>query len=353
MVTLSAAMSKLRKIPSEEPSRRVTLRDVAREADVSIKTVSRVVNGEREVSTETAARVAEVLSRLGYQPNELARSLRGQRSRTVGLMIADISNPFYSSCAKAVEEVARDRGYTVVLCASSEDAGIEREYVELLARRRVDGLLLVPAADGHEYLRALQAAGTPVVALDRPVEGLATDLVLVQNRAGTRKAIEHLVGHGHRRIAFIGAERHLYTTRKRLEGYREAMTRAGFAELSRTDAPNAASAAEAMAGLLEIPEPPTAIFSMNNLITVGALRALERAGLRAPEDMAFAGFDDFELASVLRPRLTLVRQPAYELGRRAAELLFDRLEGRQPAEFRRFVLPTELVIRESCGCSKP
>ena len=329
---------------------RVTLRDVAREAGVSIKTVSRVVNREREVNPATAARVDEILLRLGYQPNELARGLRGGRSHTIGLMIADISNPFYSSCAKAVEEVVRAHGYTVMLCTSSEDPQIERSYVELLNRRRVDGLLLVPAADGHEYLAAQQEAGTPVVALDRPVEGLETDLVLVKNRAGTREVIYHLIGHGHRRIAFVGDQEHVYTTRKRLEGYKEALKQAGLEEIYRLGADGIATAKKVTEGLLESQEYPTAFFAANNLIAVGVLQALEQAGLRVPDDVAFAAFDDFELAAVLHPRLTLVRQPAYELGRTAAELLFERLEKREPSSPRRVVLPTELMIRESCGC---
>ena len=329
----------------------VTLRDVAREAGVSIKTVSRVVNREKEVNPSTSARVDEVLSRLGYQPNELARGLRGGRSRTIGLMIADISNPFYSSCAKAVEEVARAHGYAVMLCASSEDPEIERSYVEVLNRRRVDGLLLVPAADGHEYLAAQQAAGTPVVALDRPIEGLETDLVLVENRVGTREVIDHLIGHGHQRIAFVGDKEHVYTTRKRLEGYGETLKQAGLEEVYRLGAGDIAAAKKATQELVRSPGCPTAFFAANNLIAVGVLSALEQAGLRVPEDIAFAAFDDFDLAAVLHPRLTLVRQPADELGRKAAELLFDRLEGLEPASPRRFVLPTELVIRESCGCS--
>lgn len=339
-------------VPRKPSSKRTTLRDVALEARVSIKTVSRVINGGREVNPATAARVGEVASRLGYRPNELARSLKGQRSRTIGLIIADTSNPFYSGCAKGVEEVARMHGHAVILCASAEDVDIEREYVRLLTRRRIDGLLLVPAADGHGYLEEEQAAGLPMVALDRPIEGVSTDMVLVQNRAGTRKATEHLIDHGHRRIAFVGDDEHLYTTRKRLQGYTEAMRGASFKGLCRLGAENVTAAEEAVHELLRPPDSPTAIFAGNNLITVGVLQALNRAGLRVPDDVAFVGFDDFELAGVLHPRLTLVRQPAAELGRRAAELLFRALEGRGSPTPRRLVLPTELIIRESCGCGK-
>ena len=342
-------MSKLRETPLDEPSGRVTLRDVAGEAGVSIKTVSRVVNEEREVNSATAERVAEVLQRLGYQPNELARSLRGQRSYTIGLMIADISNPFYSACSKAIEEVVREHGYTVIFCASSEDAEVERSYVELLVRKRIDGLLLVPAADGHQYLAAQQAAGMPVVTLDRPIEAVSTDQFLVKNKAGAREATEHLIGHGHERIAFMGDHERVYTARMRMEGYKQAINDSGLEEFSRMACKDLASAERATRELLALSQPPTAFFAGNNLITVGVLKALEHSGLRVPEDVAFIGFDDFDLATVLHPRLTLVRQPADELGRRAAEVLFDRI-GSQPPDFQRIVLPTELIVRESCGC---
>lgn len=332
-------------------SGRPTLRDVAREARVSIKTVSRVVNGEPGVSPATASRVAEVVGKLGYRPNELARSLQGRRSRTIGLVIADVSNPFYAACVKAVEETARRHDYMVILCASDEDAETERAYIRLLVQRRVDGLLLVPAADGQEYLKQERAAGLPIVALDRPAEGVSTDTVVVQNRTGTRDAIKHLIGHGHRRIALVGDDERLYTTRMRLEGYREALLEAGLEEISRVGARDAASAAEASRELLRLPEPPTAIFAMNNLITVGVLQALDQAGASVPQDMAFIGFDDFELAAVLRPRLTLVRQPAAELGRQAAELVLGRLEAKRRTKPRRVVLQTQLIVRESCGCA--
>lgn len=340
------------KVP-EGPAGRPTLRDVAREAGVSIKTVSRVVNGEPGVSPATETRVIEAIEKLGYRPNELARSLQGRRSRTIGLVIADISNPFYAECVKAVEETARRHDYAVILCASDEDVDTERAYVRLLAERRVEGLLLVPATDGQEYLERERAAGLPIVALDRPAEGVAVDAVVVENRAGTREAINHLIGHGHRRIAFVGDAKHLYTTQMRLKGYREALKGAGLQEISRVGTRDAAAAAQATKDLLELPDPPTAIFAMNNLITVGVLQALGRAGLSVPDDMAFIGFDDFELAAVLHPRLTLVRQPAAELGRRAADLVFERLTGRWTGRPRRLVSKTRLIVRESCGCNPP
>ena len=330
--------------------RRVTLRDVAREAGVSTKTVSRVVNGESVVNPVTAARVAEVVERLGYRPNELARSLKGRRSRTIGLVISDVSNPFMASCAQAIERVVQEHGHALILCDSHADLRMEGSYVGLLARRQVDGLLLVPAHGCDDHLKTEQQAGLPVVALDRPAEGVQTDTVLVQNRAGAREATEHLIWHGHERIAFVGDVRHFYTARKRLEGYKEALKAADLKPVHSLGAHTIEMGEEATKEFLDTPDPPTALFAANILTALGALRAIEHLGLRIPEDIALIGFDDFELAPVLRPRFTLVRQPTAELGRRAAEMLFDRLDGQSPPEPQRLVLPTELVIRESCGC---
>ena len=343
MVTLSRIMVET---PRHRQDRRITLRDVAREAGVSIKTVSRVVNKEPNVNPATAARVSEVVERLNYRPNEMARSLKGYRSRTIGLMVDDISNPFMASCAQAIEEVVRKHGYALILCDSHADLQMENAYIELLMQRQVDGLLLVPAHGDNIHLEA----GLPVVAFDRPAEGIQTDTVLVQNRAGAREATEHLIWHGHERIAFIGDVRHYYTARKRLEGYKEALEAANLEPIHSLDVHSIELGEKVTKNFLDASNPPTALFAANILTALGALRATEHLGLRVPEDLALIGFDDFELSPVLRPRFTLVHQPTTELGRRAAEMLFDRLDGEDRPEHRRLVLPTELVIRESCGC---
>ena len=348
MITLSRLMTENKRT---RISRRVTLADVAREAGVSIKTVSRVVNEDPMVNEATAARVAEVAEKLGYRPNELARSLKGKGSRTIGLIIADVSNPFFADLSQAVEHVARSRGYSVVLCASAEDIEAEREYVGILTRRRVDGLLLVPAPDGNGYLEEEQAAGLPIVALDRPAEGVETDVVMVENRLATRAATEHLLDHGHSRLAFVGDDEHIYTARERLSGYQEALQKKGLEPMYRLGAGAIASAEEAACELLASPHPPTAFMAGNSMITAGVLQALDKAGLRTPHDIAFIGFDDFELLSVLRPHLTLVRQPTRDLGRRAAELLFDLIGNEDVVSPQRLILPTQLIVRKSCGCS--
>jgi LacI family transcriptional regulator len=317
-------------------------------AHVSTSTVSRVLNDDPKVRPATAERVRAAMKRLGYRPNEIARSLRGFPSRTIGLIIADISNPFYADCAKAVEEIARQNQYLLVLCVSDEMLDTEREHVELLVQRRVDGLLLVPSAGDHSYLRTI--TDVPLVAFDRPMHGETSDVVLVQNRVGARHITEHLIEHGHERIACVGDDEALYTTQERLIGYRAAMRAAGLEPIYRRGGPTTATARATMRELLAEPHPPTAVFAANNLIMVGVLHAIDDAGLRVPDDVALAGFDDFELAGLLRPRLTVVRQPAGLLGECAATLLLERLEAKRDGPPKKKVLPTELVIRESCGC---
>jgi LacI family transcriptional regulator len=331
-------------------NRRITIRDVAREAGVSIKTVSRVVNKEPNVNPATAARVSEVVERLNYRPNEMARRLKGYRSRTIGLMVDDISNPFMATCAQAIEGVAWEHGYALILCDSHADLQVEGAYIGLLMQRQIDGLLLVPAYGRNVHLKTEQQAGLPIVAFDRPAEGVQTDTVLVQNRAGAREATEHLIWHGHERIAFVGDVRHFYTARKRLEGYKEALKAANLKPINKLDVHSIELGEKVTKSFLDASDPPTALFAANILTALGALRATEHLGIRVPEDLALIGFDDFELSPVLRPRFTLVQQPTAELGRRAAEMLFDRLNGEGRPEPQRLVLPTELVVRESCGC---
>jgi LacI family transcriptional regulator, galactose operon repressor len=322
------------------------MKDVAQAAGVSLKTVSRVVNGESGVGTATAERVTDAITRLGFRRNDLARSLRrAHPSATLGLVIEDLANPFYSTIARAVEEVARRRGYIVITASSEESGERERELVATLLSRQVDGLLLVPAACDHSYLRPELAMGVQVVFLDRPPGGLEADAVLIDNAGGARVGVEHLLSLGHRRIALIGDPPELWTLAERLRGYRAALAARGveFDErLLRLGAHDVAQAELAARALLRLPDPPTAIFAANNRVSVGALRALKAAETR----VALVGFDDFELADMLPVPVTVVRHDPAELGRRAAELLFGRLDGHRGAP-RTVILPTELVLRGS------
>jgi LacI family transcriptional regulator len=318
--------------------------DVARAAGVSLKTVSRVVNDEAGVGPHTSARVVRAIATLRYRPNDIARSLRRrQRARTIGLVIEDVRNPFYSTIARAVEEVAREQRYMVIVGSSDENAVAERKLVGTLLERRVSGLLLVPAGRDHRYLEVELSLGMPVVFLDRPAGNVEADTILIDNLGGARAATEHLLAQGHRRIGVVGDPPTISTIAERVAGFQEAYARSGLSldeSLIRVGARDVLEAEAAVRELLALADPPTAIFATNNRACVGALRALRQDGARA----ALVGFDDFELADLLS--VTVIRHQPREMGRRAVELLFARLAGdERPPQ--RIVLPTELVVRGS------
>jgi len=326
--------------------------DVARKAEVSIKTVSRVFNNEPGVTPRTADRVRHAIDLLDFRRNDMARGLRQRStSRTLGLLIEDVANPFYSAITRAVEEVARGSGYLVITSSSDEDPVRERMLVGMLCERRVDGLILVPAGADHSYLVSEMQNGTPVVFLDRPPGNIDGDVVLIDNRGGAQTATEHLVAQGHRRVAMIGDDLNLFTAVERLAGYRAALHahRIPFDDsLVVLGANDIASGERATRELLGRDDPATAIFCANNRITVGALRVLHRDRSRR---VALVGFDDFELADILECPVTVVAYDPAELGRRAAELLCTRIDGDQRPP-QRVVVPTHLVPRGS-GEVKP
>jgi LacI family transcriptional regulator len=322
--------------------------DVAARAGVSLKTVSRVVNEEPRVAGATAGKVQAAIRALGFRRHEGASHLRrGSTTASVGLVLMDVADPFYSSLTRAVEEVALRHRFLVLAGSSDEDPERERELALSLCARRVDGLLVVPAGTDQAYLEPEVGAGTPVVFVDRPGVGLEADAVLVDNAGGTRAAVEHLAAHGHRRIGFLGDAPAIYTARERLRGYRAAM--AGLVGRSDDDRMVAmgphtpASVAAALDRFGAGRHPVTALVTGNNRITVLALRALALAAGRRP---ALVGFDDLELADLLDPGLTVIEQDAAALGHAAAELLFSRLAG-DDSPLRRIVLPTRLVARGS------
>ncbi len=324
---------------------RPTMRDVASRAGVSLKTVSRVINGEPGVAVATAARVGDAVDELGFQRNDLARSLRqGVSSSTLGLVIEDVRNPFYSAIAQAVETAARDRGLLLITASAREDPAREHELVTALLRRRVDALLLVPAGPDHRYVFG-NGGHVHAVFLDRPPGMIEADTVLVDNAGGARRAVEHLVAHGHTRIACVSDDAELYTARERLAGFRAALADAGLEEdaaLVITGNRDADEAEAAVRRLLALPEHrrPTALLAANNRNTVGALRALAAH----ERSLALVGFDDFELADVLG--VTVVRSDAALMGERAAARAFDRLDGdERPPQ--RDIIPTTLVARGS------
>ena len=317
---------------------------VARAARVSLRTVSRVVNDEPGVRLQTVQGVRQVLARLGFQRNEMARGLRQCFSRTVGLVIQDVTNPFYSAITRGVDEVAREGGCLVITGSSDEDAFRERNLVRLLCERRVDGLIVVPAGEDHGYILTEMAAGMPVVFVDRPPGRIATDVVLIDNCGGARLATDHLLSQGHLRVALVGDKPWRFATAQRLSGYRDALQAHGIRaddSLVRLSSHDVASAALAVSELLRLEEAPTALFCANP-ITVGALRTLHRR----EHGIAAVGFDDFELADMLATPAPVVAYDPTELGRSAARLLCRRLAGDEipPQEV---VLQTWLITRGS------
>jgi LacI family transcriptional regulator len=323
------------------------MRDVAAAAEVSLMTVSRVVNGEPGVLPETAARVERAIRRLGYQRNDMARQLRskGQLTHTIGLLVDDLANPFFATLASAVEDAARLRKYVVLIGSSNDNLRREREVISAFTARRVDGLIVVPAAGSHRFLRDQIAAGVKVVCVDRPAEGLRVDTVVVDNRNGAYGAVRHLLERGHRRIGYLGDRDDIWTVQERYEGFAEALAGERLAPdpaLVRHGLETRAAAAEAAAALAKLPDPPTALFASNDLMTMGALDGLnDWAG-----SMALVGFDEFALADKLTPRVTVVAQDPAAIGATAAQLLFARIGG-DTSPPRDVVLLTRLVARGS------
>jgi LacI family transcriptional regulator, galactose operon repressor len=322
------------------------MKEVARVAGVSLATVSRVVNGSGDVRADLAVRVQDAVKLLGYRRDLTASTLRraDRHSSSIGLIVEDVSNPFFSAVHRGVEDVARPHGVLTFVGSSDEQPARERELAEAFAARGVDGLVIVPCAGDQSYLLRDHQAGTTLVFVDRPPRFMAGDAVLSDNAGGAQRAVEHLIAGGHRRIGFLGDRLAVFTATQRRAGYYEALARAGIArtpELERMELADSARARAAALELLSAPDPPSAIFTGQNLITIGALRALRELGRQ--HEVALVGFDDVVLGDLLDPGVTVVAQNPHALGRAAGELLFSRDGG----ESRQVVVPTRLIERGS------
>lgn len=327
----------------------VTIYDVAREAEVSAATVSRVLNGHATVDPTLAARVQTAVDALGYRPNKLARNLRRSRTSLWAVIISDIGNPFFTSLVRGVEDVAQETGYSVVLCNSDEDADKEANYIAAALAEQMAGVIISPSARARQGVESLLAGGTPVVAIDRELRGVAVDAVVVDNEHGAEVATSHLIESGYQRIACITGPRKASTARRRLRGYQQALTAAGRdvdESLVRVADFREQGGYDAMVSLLAETPRPDAVFAANNLMTVGALECLVERGVAVPDEVGVMGFDDIPWATLVRPSLSTVGQPTYQLGRTAAQLLADRIAdpSRKPSTT---VLRTELHIRDT------
>jgi LacI family transcriptional regulator, galactose operon repressor len=325
------------------------MHDVAALARVSLSTVSRVVNEQGHVRPDLVSRVGEAVELLGYRRDLTASNLRraDRASASVGLIFEDVANPFFSAVHRGVEEVARARGVLTFVGSSDENPEREQELIQGFCGRRVDGLIVAPVAKDHTYLRRDVAAGMGLVFVDRPPESIDADAVLIDNAGAAAEAVDRLVAIGHRRIAFLGDRELIYTARERLRGYRDALARHLIRyddRLVRMGLVEASVGLEATRELLSLSEPPTALVTGQNLISIGAVHALQKRSRQ--HEVAMIGIDDVAMADAVEPRITVVAQDPAALGRAAAELLFARLDG-EAGPPKRLILPTRLIVRGS------
>lgn len=329
-----------------------TIRDVASRAGVAPITVSRVINDSDYVSQETRERVETAIEELGYVPNMLGPSLRFKQTMTLALVLTDITNPFWTTVARGVEDVAQASGYSIILCNTDESEAKQEQYLNMLLRRRIDGILLVPVRSVPEPVLAIQKQDIPVVILDRQIPGLEVDIVRADSEDGAYQLTEHLLSLGHRQITMLAGPQTVSTAVDRVAGFRRALAEAGMPDSaakifwgSFTIDSGREMAEQALAGS----EKPTAFFAGNNFVAIGAIQALRQEGLRVPEDIALVTVDDIPPSLSIDPFLTVAAQPALEMGHQAARLLLARVTGALDGECQHTVLPTQLIIRASSG----
>lgn len=333
-----------------------TIHDVAKRAGVAPITVSRVVNNSGYFSQDTRARVEAAIAELEYVPNRLASSLRSKRTNTLALVITDITNPFFTTLARGVEDTASDAGYTVVFCNTDESDVEERKYLQVLLQQQVDGILLVPARSTSASLEVIRKQSTPVVVLDRRMPPDANvDVVRCENEDGAYRLTRLLIELGHQHIAILSGPMGVSTAEDRLAGYQRAIAEANLSadsDLIIYGAFNQTSGYDMIQRLLAVEPRPTAIFAANNMIGIGALKAMQDRGLRVPDDIAMVSFDDLPPNLLTFPFFTVAAQPAYEMGRMATQLLVARLAGKAPEDCQEIVLPVEMIVRQSSGVAR-
>ena len=329
-----------------------TIRDVAKKAGVATTTVSRVLNNSGYVSVATRARVEAAIQELGYVPNRVARSLRLKRTNTLALVVTDITNPFWTTIVRGVEDAANEAGFTVVLCNTDESPAKQDAYLQVLLQKRVDGILLAPVRSMAEPVAVIQRQGVLVVVLDRRVPGAAVDVVRCDSEGGAYQLVRCLLDLGHRRIGMLTGPEDVSTSVDRVVGYRRALREAGLGEADewvRYGHFTIDSGAQGAYEMLDLHSRPTALFAANNFIATGALRVLREAGLDVPGDVSLVTFDELPCDPSSTPFLTVADQPGYEMGQQATELLIARLSDPAANGYKEIVLPTQIVVRRSCG----
>jgi LacI family transcriptional regulator len=331
----------------------VTIYDIAKIANVSAMTVSRVINNTGRISEATRTKVKKVMEELHYVPNSMARSLVKQETKILSLLITDITNPFYTTLARGAEDTAKRNGYKLLFGNSDEDYQKEQDYVDMVLSTRVDGVLFAPAGDrSAEHLRKLQQHNIPFVLIDREVPLIEADHVLGDSREGARRLVEHLLLLGHTRIAMINGRQDVSTARHRYHGYQDALklNDVSFDPLLVANVGyTAVDDVSFVDALLSVPNPPTAVFAANNFLALAVIRTLRTKHVHVPNDLSVVCFDDFGAAIMLDPFLTVAQQPAYQFGSIGMQLLIERIQGTAGTELRRIMLPSELVIRQSAA----
>jgi DNA-binding LacI/PurR family transcriptional regulator len=325
------------------------IRDVAREAGVSVATVSRVLTQQPTVSDLTRKHILKVIEELGYRPDEVARSLRRRRTNLIGLIVSTIETPFFTEVARAAEHATHNAGYNLILCNTEEDPQQEERYLQLLYQQQAAGIILAPAPGLAPHLKLLQQSQVPVVLVNRRIDGLDLSSITADDCNATIEAICHLIGQGYEKIAVILGLLDTYTTRERVRGYHQALLSAGIPlnpdyEVSGNSIHEEAYIATHK--LMNLPEPPDAIFAFNDLMVQGVIIALQNLGLRWPDDVEVSGFGAFTPARFIRPPLTLIRQPTYEMGCKAVEVLLRHIEAPTDGSIEHVVLKNELIRKE-------
>lgn len=332
-----------------------TIRDVAAEARVSIATVSKILNNPGYGSAETRARVMAAIKRLGYRPNSIARSMIKGKTGMIALVIPDVRNPFFTSVARGVEDVANKYDYRVILCNTDENPLKEKNYLDVLRTKIVDGVIIAVASEQERHLKGIDLDELPFVFIDRECPGIPADTVVVDNKDGAYKAVSHLISLGHTRIGLIAGKRDTLTGRDRVRGYVDAHGDNGLVvdqQLIKDGGFTIDGGYQATRAILALERRPTALFVSNNAMTIGCLKALSEAGIRIPEEISIVGFDDSDWAAFFTPPLSVVEQPTYTMGTLAGEILFQRMTGSGSSERKMVVLKPELVVRKSCGTAR-
>jgi len=337
---------------NENVYKSVSLNKVAEEAGVSIATVSRVINDSPGVNPETRMKVQQVIKELKYTPSRVAKRLRNRNAsgNLLGALIPDIQNPFYMEVLRGIEDVAYENKYALIMCNFSQDEKKEKLYLDILQSESIDGLIAAPTNEHDQEVISLVKTGLPIVCVDRGLSGVDVDVVLVENQKGAFTAVDHLAKAGYKRIAYISGLQQIPSSQQREQGYLDALSANGLAidrNLIKYGDSRHESGVKLCEELLNYSDPPDAIFTGNNLITLGALETIHKKGLKVPGQIAIIGFDDMYWAISLNPPLTAVRQPAYEIGRRAAEQLILRINDPTRPTMS-MILKTELMIRSSC-----